>query len=186
MNLKLTIIGLALATGIAATPQATNQVSRTDYSAFRIIGERNIFNQSRQHRGKDRSKSAVTEPVGDAFSLVGTMSYEKGDFAFFDGTTSDYRKIIRADDAIAGCKVTAITPQSVKLEIGGQKIEMKVGAQMRRDDAGAWQLTVEEELPATPADSAIASPMESAGSDSSADVNDVLKKLMQKREQEMK
>jgi hypothetical protein len=188
MNWKLTIMGLALATAIAAMSQVTNRNSQTDYSAFRIIGERNIFNQHRQHREKGQSKSTTT---GDRFSLVGTMSYEKGDFAFFDGTSSEYRKILQIDGTIAGHKVTQITPLSVKLKIDMQEVEMKVGSQMRRDDEGAWQPSAVGELPPvpfTPAAGIATNPAESgpSNSDSNGEANDVLKKLMQKREQEMK
>lgn len=188
MNLKLKIIGLALAIGFTATAQDTNQLRQTDYAAFRSISQQNIFNQYRVARRRETSRAKSTLPVrmGDAFLLVGTMSYEKGDFAFFDGPSSEYRRIVRPADMIAGYKVTAITPASVTLESSGQKFEMKVGTQLRRNDEGGWQLADTRDLPAPPAGSAVASPAEPASSSSSEDMNDVLKKLMQKREQELK
>jgi hypothetical protein len=179
---------LALVTGITATAQETNLFRRTDYAAFRIINERNIFNQYRVARHHEKGGAVPTTPEGsgNAFSLVGTMSYEKGDFAFFDGKNAEYRKIIRPEGAIAGYKVIEITPQSVKLESSGQQIEMKVGMQMRRDDENMWQLVTAHELPATPAGSSVASPTGTTSSSSSGDVNDMPEEPMQQREQELK
>ena len=69
----------------------------------------------------------------DAFALVGTMSYQKGTFAFFDGTSPEYRKVLERDGAIAGYKVAEITPNAVKLEAANKRVEMKVGTQMRHE-----------------------------------------------------
>jgi hypothetical protein len=188
MNVKATIIGLGLATSLTAAAQETNQFRQTDYSAFRSIGQQNIFNQYRvaRHHVDGRPTSITPARIGDAFSLVGTMGYAKGAFAFFDGTGAEYRKIVRPGDAIADYKVTEITPHSVTLQGSGQKIEMTVGVQMRRDDEDVWKLIAVSELPATPASSAAASPAEPGSSSPGGDVNDVLKKLMQQREQELK
>ena len=46
----------------------------------------------------------------DFFVLVGTMSYEKGFFAFFDGSHSDYKRVLKREETIAGFKVAAIGP----------------------------------------------------------------------------
>jgi len=188
MNLKLTFIGLALMAGFAAAAQETNPVAQTGYAAFRIISERNIFDQYRvagRHETGWRA-ATTTEWLGDAFSLVGTMSYAKGDFAFFKGTNSEYRRVVRPEGAIAGYKVTEITPQSVKLESGGQTVEMKVGTEMRRNDDGGWQLVAASELPAAADGRAVASPTEQARSSSDGQASDVLEKLRQQREQELK
>ena len=187
MNSKLTIVGLVLVTGLAAAAKTTTP-RQPDYSAFRIISQQNIFNQYRVAHHHDKGQTVSTTParVGDAFSLVGTMSYAKGDFAFFNGTNPEFRKIVRPEGAIADYKVTEITPQSVTLESDGKKIELKVGAQMRRDEQGAWKSTASGEPPGMAAGSAVASPAESAGGSSGGDANEVLKKLMQKREQELK
>jgi len=188
MNLKLIIIGLVVVTGLTAVAQETNQLRQTDYAAFRSISQQNIFNQFRVARRHETGRSRPGPPVrlGDAFLLVGTMSYDKGDFAFFDGTRSEYRRIVQPAGTIAVYQVTAITPASVTLEGSGQKLELKVGMQLRRNDDGVWQLADVRELPATPVGSAVENPAAPASSSAGDDVNDVLKKLMQKREQELK
>src|SRR2546421_1583725 len=63
--------------------QPTNAPDRFDYSAFKLITERNIFNSHRSARYTAPRESGPQARV-DSFALVGTMSYEKGPFAFFD------------------------------------------------------------------------------------------------------
>ena len=62
---------------------------RTDFTPFQIIGQRNIFDPNRvPHVRSGYSRSAPR--IVDSFSFVGTMSYAKGTFAFFDGTSPDF------------------------------------------------------------------------------------------------
>ena len=51
-------------------------------------------------------------------TLVGTMTYEKGTFAFFDGSSSEYRKALKRAGIIAGYKLTSIAANSVELASG--------------------------------------------------------------------
>jgi len=194
MNWKPTIIGktlrawkilaitaLVMAGGFTAHAQQTNRTSEADFSNFQVISERNIFNPNRTARHRRGNRS---QPVADAFSLVGTMSYAKGTFAFFDGTSSDYRKAVQNAGTIAGYKVTDITPSAVKLVSGDKQLVMKIGTQMRREEKGSWQLASTSELPVETTESADAPTTEPAASDSSNEGNDVLKRLMKQREQE--
>jgi hypothetical protein len=182
------IAGLVLAGCWASSAQQTNAPSRPDYSYFRIIADRNIFNPNRYPRRSRSRRDDRQGPAVDAFSLVGTMSYQKGTFAFFDGTSSDYRKVLKLDDAIAGYKVAEITPNAVTLKATDKQIEMKVGSQMRHEDQGGWQLVSQNESPVEATESPAADTSSSSATESgSADEgNDVLKKLMQQREQELK
>ena len=75
------------------------------------------------------------------------MSNRKGMLAFFDGNDSDYRKVLSPDGVIAGYKVVEITLRGVKLESAGKPVAMKVGAQMRQESKGEWQLAEPGELP---------------------------------------
>jgi len=152
-----------------------NSASPFDYSAFQLIAERNIFDPNRA----PRSIRNTTQPkTTDSFTLVGTMSYEKGIFAFFDGNSSDYKKVLKPDESIAGYKVAAISPESVKLMLSTNALELKVGTQMRRRDDGSWEVnTSAGSYAATPASSQTEAAPTGAESD-------VLKKLMQRREKE--
>ena len=170
------------------TPAATDSAaSKLDYNSFRLIVERNIFNPN---RAPHRAGAAAPPPKRtDYVSLVGIMSYEKGEFAFFSGTSSSYEKAAKVADSIADYKVTEINSlsNSVKLAAGTNRLEMLVGMSLRRDDGGEWSLS---HAPAayTAATASAASPDSTAssttGTASSADDNDVIKRMMQRRQQQ--
>jgi hypothetical protein len=76
----------------------------------------------------------------ESFALVGTMVYEKGTFAFFEGNSSEFTKALKANGIIAGYKVVDILANAVKLEIDGKITEMPIGSGMRREDQGTWKV----------------------------------------------
>jgi hypothetical protein len=120
--------------------QSTNGPARLDYSSFRIIAERNIFNAYRSGRAS-RSREDDRRPPArvDAFTLVGTMDYEKGLFAFFDGTSSEYRKALQPGGAIGGYQLAEIGSGRVKLTNETAQHELRVGLQLRRQEGGEWE-----------------------------------------------
>jgi hypothetical protein len=73
------------------------------------------------------------------------MSYGKGPFAFFDGSSSDYRKALKPEDSIAGYKVTEIGLKSVKLKSSTNEVELAVGSQLSREDGGDWHASTRQE-----------------------------------------
>ncbi|HLH52873.1 MAG TPA: hypothetical protein VKY92_04585 [Verrucomicrobiae bacterium] len=146
-----------------------------DYAAFQIIADRNIFDPNRAPRA---TRPAAAPKTVDSFSLVGTMTYEKGTFAFFDGTSSDFKKVLKKDGSIAGYQVASISPDSVKLLLNTNVLELKVGSQMRRRDDGSW------EMAANPVSYASTSSNSQSEAAPSGPESDILKKLMQRREKE--
>ena len=131
---------LSITTGPA---QQTNAPARLNYDAFRMISDRNIFNPNRVARGAPRTARSATTPAAhvESFSLVGIMSYEKGLFAFFEGTSADFKKVLQADAGIGQYKLASVMADMVKLSSGTNVFELKVGMQMRREDEGEWFLS---------------------------------------------
>jgi hypothetical protein len=190
----LAVLGMLLAIGRPAAAQTTNALAvtnATDYSSFQIIVERNIFDPNRYAHTSRRRGRAISRSAPN-FSLVGTMNYRNGMIAFFDGNDPDYRKVLSPNGVIAGYKVVEITQRGVKLEAAGKPVEMKVGAQMRQENKGEWQLAGSGDLPVTAATAANEAPATdetpaaSTAPSSANEPNDILKKLMQQREQELK
>jgi len=143
---------VTIATGFSAAaqtnkPLSTNRTSspvasapqKLDESAFGIVSERNIFNANRSG-GQVRVASSRRAPRVETFTLVGTMAYEKGVFAFFEGSSSEFSKVLKANSVIAGHKVMDIMSDAVKLEADGKEIDLPVGSQMRREDEGTWHV----------------------------------------------
>ena len=189
----LLLLALLLAPGFARA-QSNDVPGDADYSAFsRFITQRNIFDPSR-YPHETRTSHRVTRHASSsapAFTLVGTMSYGKGLFAFFSGNSDDLKKILPVSGSIASYEVTAISLKGATL-VGPDKktIQINIGDQLRQENNG-WQVV-------GPADSSAAS-NESASSSGGAipdsgpaapsanlGNNDILKRLMQLREQENK
>jgi hypothetical protein len=203
--LHLRVLSPLLAAGIvaaavSASAQQTNATNRLDYSAFKLIADRNIFNPNRYPHNasyrppRDRTPSKTAE----IFSLVGVMSYEKGTFAIFDGTSSDYRQILQLNQSIAGYQVTAIEPDEVKLVSGTNQVELPVGTQMRRAEDGGWMVSTSTGPISSPTTSYASSTTGDASTvtttsstDTAAPAGDsaaasaALQKMMQRREQEL-
>lgn len=175
---------LGLAASLSAAETTNVVVSRGDFVAFKVVAERNIFNPHRSKRSGDRPPPR-TEPekrlTMDRFALLGTMSYEKGRYAFFDGSSSDFRKVAKPEDSIAGFRIAEVAPTCVKLMLtNGTLLELCVGMQMKRSEGADWQL-------AGKADGS--NGLGSTGSSSSSgtstpESDDVLKRLLQRREQD--
>jgi hypothetical protein len=191
------IIALAFG-GAALAADETNSPGAFDYGSFRIIGERNIFNQNRSGKSRNYTRSRTDRTVrSDSFALRGTMSYEKGWFAFFDGSSSDYRKAVQPAEDVAGFKVASIGPDAVKLEAAGKQIELQVGMQMKRPEGGEWQVVGPNEVIETASSSAGSSGPGESNSTAAASTetpastgrngsqSDILKRLLEQREKEV-
>jgi hypothetical protein len=179
-------------TNSPASMATTNAPPQLDYAHFRVISERNIFNQNRSPRSRSgRNQGGPRSPRYDSFTLVGMMSYGKGDVAFFDGSGSEYRKSLKRSETIAGYKLTVITNDGVTLEAGGKTVELHVGSQMRREEGGEWELAGgAHAVSAGDTTNSTASAKEggsghSTDNSSSGAADDVLQRLLKKREQEL-
>lgn len=179
LRLHRTARGLVCGLGLALLAQpAGGERARLEYAAFRVITERNIFNAARSGRVSAPARENRRPSRVDTVSLVGVMFYEKGPFAFFDGSSSEYRKALQPGGTVADLKLVEVRPNSARLEAGTNLVELRVGAQLRREDQGAWQLAERAEPPAGTSSNASGA-AGSAGTD-----DEVLKRLLQKREQE--
>jgi hypothetical protein len=178
----------------------TNSPGRLDYASFRIITERNIFDPNRgPRRSAQRStqRSSGRRTRSEGFSLIGTAISEGGAVAFFDGTESKYRKMLKPADAIADFKLVEIAPNYVKLQSEGKEVTLltpPAQTQLRKIADGAWELvtgTATEKLASgseagenAVAEKADDQAAEAPGGNTATD--EILRKLMQKREQELK
>jgi hypothetical protein len=161
----------------------------TTFESFRIISDRNIFNQNRSPRSARRDSQRSRPPaVVQVLALVGTMSYEKGDLAFFEGTSAEYKKPVKPGEKIAGYEVKEIKPSCVKIANEKQEFEIKVGQQLRRENEGEWQISTSTSRVASTSGSSNSSEGASAAATSSsgnASEDEALKRLMEKRAKEI-
>jgi hypothetical protein len=179
---------------VSSGAQETNNYPALN--SFNIIGQRNIFDPFRTGYVA-RENNTGRRPRVDAFALVGTMSYSKGRFAFFDGSNFQYKKVIEAGGNIAGYTVKEVGQDAVTLAANGKEFQMKIGTQMRNQGNNKWELSghIIDDTPAdgTNGDTNGETNGENAAANSttppaggSPEMNDVLKRLMQQRQQELK
>jgi hypothetical protein len=187
---------MLLAVG-AAPAQSTNTVADAppDYSTFsQFIATRNIFNPDRYpiHENSGRRRRRST-PAGTPFiALVGTMNYQKGMFAFFDGNPADNRKVLQNNEQIAGYTVKEITAAGVVMTSStSNTVRLSIGAQLRQDGTN-WELVAAADVPAAAAADTSPSSTDAvpdatpAAPDPNSAPNDILKRLMEKRAEETK
>jgi len=154
------------------------------FDTYRLIGDRNIFNPNRV--GRSRS-SETPPPRTEVISFVGTMQYEKGLFAFFDSPDTVYRKALNEGGALGKFTVKGITADQVELERDAKPLTLRIGQQLRRPDGGDWSVIgadiVRSEARAAEAD---ANPGLGAPLAIPADASEALRRLMEKRQQQLK
>src|SRR5215813_13133802 len=113
---KIVAALLCVLAAFTSLAQTSNAPPAIDFPSFRIITERNIFNPNRYGRRSSEGSRQTTRRVrAEYFALLGTMAYEKGSYAFFDGSRSDYAMTLKTDDLIGGYKIADITTDHVKL-----------------------------------------------------------------------
>lgn len=172
----------------AATPASTAK----DFESFKMIAQHNIFNPNRSARGARSTEDGEggRRVRTESFTLVGTMLYGDKELAFFDSSSSSYKKALKSGDSVAGYKISNITPAGLKLEKDGKTVQMAVGQQMKRPDQGEWTLsaerTPETDSSSATSDTSSSSNDSSTSTNSSSDEDEALKRLMKRREEELK
>ena len=189
---------------------STNIPGPTNYTRFsQFISQRNIFNPARFAIVAGQRPPVVRQgppPVTPTFGLVGTMAYEKGMFAFFDGNNSQYQKVLYASESntIAGFIVADVTTSGVKLQSADktQSLTFKIGDTLRQQDDGSWDFggaggafaspgaggfgaasSASGFMPSTSTEPSAAAPVAPSAA---VQGNDILRRLMQERQQQLK
>ena len=128
-----------------AVPQRAPASSsgKLDYSSFRMVNDRNIFNGNRSGAviTSTRSSSVSRSVRIESFSLVGTLLSAKGPTAFFDGTDSSFRQVLKPGERIAGFQIQEILHSGVRLAEGTNTLDLAVGTSLRREDEGLWKFS---------------------------------------------
>lgn len=167
-----------------AEPTPPAAAGMADFTAFRIVTERNVFNPNRI--GRSRDSDAPPPPRTETIALVGTMeSGAKGLQAFFDSSDAAYRKALREGDTVAGYTVKKIHADRVELTAGETATTLAVSQQLQRKEGGEWTVSAREVPRAAPTAAAGA-----AGAAEPppipANASEVLRRLMEQRQKQLK
>jgi hypothetical protein len=190
-------LGVTLTTAADDRKKSSNSSGKTPaavapgqgFDAFQLLVERNIFNPNRV--GRTRSSPEEKPPRVDEISLVGTMESARGRIAFFDSPDAAFRKALREGESVGDFKVQRIATDGVDLVRDDKPLALKVSQQLRRPEGGDWSVrstpTAAPESRTGPNGSTIARTAEVAAEpEIPADASEVLKRLMKKREKQLK
>ncbi len=118
--------------------------SSTNEHQFQIVVTRNIFNPDRGYRPPPKPKSDPRPPAppkADRLALTGALVTANGNYGFFDGTKSEFRRVARANSEIAGLKIVEITSKHASLRDGTNTYVLKVGSEMEKPVDSPWKLS---------------------------------------------
>jgi len=157
--------------------------STPEFSDFRIILERNIFDPDRRAKPAFSNASPQPTPVPtEEIRLVGTVINKGEAIAFFKGSDSSFNGQWKQGDTIAGLRIKEIGTRGLILENQRQKIEMKVGAGITTSNREKWTLTTKPAITDYHKKDKTDIKQEQK-TDNNA--SDILKKLMERRKQEI-
>jgi hypothetical protein len=165
----------------APTPApAAGQV--TSFASFQLIGNLNIFNPNRV-----AYVPGGAQPHSDTIAFVGTMDSAKGRLAFFNSSNPSFRKAMAQGGMIADFTVARIETDRVELTKDSKSTWLAMGQQLRRPPGGEWEpgagASLAGEVGSNAGPDAAAAPAAPA---IPADADDVVKRLMEKRQQQLK
>ena len=165
-------------TAAKAAPTAANG----SFDSFRLIGDRNIFDPNRRARSARSASNEPQVPTGDTIAFVGTMDYDQGIFAFFDSSDARYRKVLPEGGKLAEFVVKHVEARRVDLTRDGKVTTLDITQQLHRPpEGGDWTVTGASPIPAvsTATDGAATPAIP-------ADASDILKRLMEQRQKQLK
>ena len=131
----------------AATKAKPEKLPKADegFKPFASIAQQNVFNTQRGTNppvqvAAPKLPKPPKPPELEAFALLGTLRSERGDIAFFDGTSPGFRKAVQTGDKLGACTVTSIAHDRVTLMADDRELCLPLRMQFRREGAGEWLL----------------------------------------------
>ncbi len=164
------------------------------FDTFELIVERNMFDPNRKKKQEERE--AVKErPASqiDVMTLVGTLLTDEASYAFFNGTLLNDQSVLKAGDHIADGTISAIDSTHILLEKSSQPVSLKVGMSLMRENQGEWTIadsssqlrTMMAQSNSQTNEKANQASGSSESKENESSTNDVLRKLMERRKQEL-
>jgi hypothetical protein len=160
------------------------------FDAYSVLTERNIFDPNRMPRVAGAPPPVVEPPrkAGDYVALTGVMIHEGRALAFFSGSRPDYDKVAEVNGEIAGAKVTRIAPGGIEVDRAGKKVVVAVGQTVPFDNSAPGAPPADAVAASAPAGAAT-----TAGTEDSApaapplpgNLNDVMRRMMERRQHEL-
>lgn len=166
-------------------PAAAQEPSKPQgFDAFRLLLTRNVFDPERRAPLRSTGPQRTLPPgtVRSSVTLTGTMVTSSKSLAFFGSSRPEYNKVVSSQESVGDYKVLKIEPHEVTLEHAGQTTVLGVGKQIPLAGTEPAPAGTSAETSAEPGSSA---PVASPPAGVPADKDEVLRRMMQRRQQEM-
>jgi len=150
------------------------------YERFTMVRTRNIFDPDRQANAPITGPKPVVTTATDFAALTGTLVTADKMLAFFSGSRPEFSKVLSVHGEIAGATLTQITPNAIVIERAGKTTTVAVGQTVPLDASSA-----PTSAPA-PAASAPVSTAPASTDPSSPSKEAIIRRMMEKRQQELK
>ena len=182
-----------IALSIAAPGTPPTPLKKQGFDAYPLVRTRNIFDPERQPGISMAASDAAQPPTppasnADYAALNGTMITAEKALAFFSGSRPEFNKVLAPNGTIAGARLVKITPDSIEVEREGKRTVVAVGqtvplnASSAPTAAPAPSPTTDTPSSSAPSPSTPASTTPLSGLDREA----VMRRMMEKRQQELK
>ena len=162
-----------------------NSSSPPDFSEFRIILERNIFDPGRTPGYGNAARSRERPPETERLYLKGVLIQKGAALAFFEGTKAAYNAIRTTGESIGEFKISHIHTERIIIEGEGRRIEIPVGSGLMKEEGREWELSaaLHSSAQSIPEPKNAASTEGNAPGDDEA-MSDIMKKMMERRQKE--
>ena len=159
-----------------------------DLKSFDVVIKMNIFDPERgTPPPKPRPATPPPPPVPDRMSLKGTLVEPGKSHAFLDGNQSDFRKVAELNASVGDFKLKEITSEYAILSLEeGNEFKLMVGDELERPPEGEWKLISNSGRSGFSSGSGMGSASApSSSSNDESEMSDVMKRLMERRKQQM-
>jgi type II secretory pathway component PulC len=188
------IIGLAIvmavmAGGVQTSAGESSTAPSSSYEDYKIVYEKNIFSRLRytppaqsREAGGTRKETVVLS----LYVLRGVAVETQNRLAFIEDEISGQSRRLTVGDMILEGTITEIYPDRVVFRENDQSRDIRIGQEFDRLESVVERpIAGSAESPTQTAPASSAAPAKSSAPASSADEADVLKKLLERRKQEM-
>ncbi len=191
----LLVLAAAALAGHSAPPTPARKAG---YEGYALVQTRNIFDPERMpgvvYTPAVNQPQTTTPVAGDYAALTGTLLTAERTLAFFSGSRPEYNKVISVGGRIAGASLKNIAPNSIEVERAGKRITVAVGQTVPLNSSAVpGPAPVPVAIPvATPSPFTFNSPtgavpsISAAPTPGTADREALMRRMMEKRQQELK
>ncbi|HUT29285.1 MAG TPA: hypothetical protein VMX13_05790 [Sedimentisphaerales bacterium] len=188
---RFAVICILVTIGISHAAETSADKADEFRSQYGIIVERNIFSRNRGNRTVEPGASATqarrpqpTPQPESYFVLKGIAKADDSFVAFFEDSRGGEVIRVKAQNPIARGTIVKLTLDSAAYQNDANTVDVKVG-QTLEGKPGGTALTFENLLEWSEIGSAAASTRDANGTEKLSDDAEVLRKLMERRRQEL-